>query len=53
MDGEAIRSQLIDDQVGVPVYLDIQVIDVDTCEPLKDTFLEMWSKWLHWHGMRE
>lgn len=44
VDGEGIRSQLIDDQVGVPVYLDIQVIDVNTCEPLQDTFLEMWSK---------
>jgi len=44
VDGEAIRSQLIDDQVGVPVYLDIQVIDVNTCEPVKDIFLEMWSE---------
>lgn len=44
VDGEGIRSQLIDDQVGVPVYLDIQVIDVNTCEPLQDTFVEMWSK---------
>lgn len=46
VDGEGIRSQLIDDQVGVPVYLDIQVIDVNTCEPLQDTFLEMWSELL-------
>ncbi|KAG7285876.1 hypothetical protein NEMBOFW57_008170 [Staphylotrichum longicolle] len=43
VDGEGIRSQLIDDQAGVPVYLDIQVIDVNTCEPLQDTFLEMWN----------
>jgi protocatechuate 3,4-dioxygenase beta subunit len=45
VEGESIRSQLIDDQQGVPLYLDFQVIDVNTCEPLADTYLEMWSEW--------
>ena len=42
--GEAIRSSLVDGEKGVPLHLDIQVIDVNTCQPLNGTFLEMWSK---------
>ncbi|KAH9905242.1 Intradiol ring-cleavage dioxygenase [Xylariomycetidae sp. FL2044] len=28
---------------GVPLHLDIQMIDVSTCEPVSDVFLEIWS----------
>lgn len=42
--GESIRTNLVDGQLGVPLHLDIQVIDVNTCQPLNKTFLEMWSK---------
>lgn len=42
--GEDIRSDLIDGQQGVPVHLDIQLIDVETCEPIEGTFIEMWSE---------
>ena len=42
--GEIIRSKIIDGEKGVPLHLDIQLVDVTTCQPVKDVFLEMWSK---------
>ncbi|KAH8898850.1 aromatic compound dioxygenase [Thozetella sp. PMI_491] len=41
--GEAVRSKVVDDQKGVPLYLDFQVIDVNTCQPLKGVLVEMWN----------
>lgn len=32
--GEYVRSDLTEDETGVPVVADIQFIDVSTCEPL-------------------
>ncbi|KAL1595172.1 hypothetical protein SLS60_009860 [Paraconiothyrium brasiliense] len=40
--GEWIRSNLVEDQEGVPTLIDYQVIDVDTCEPVTGVYLEMW-----------
>lgn len=34
IDGELIRKDIVEDQEGVPLYLDIQVIDTSTCEPV-------------------
>jgi protocatechuate 3,4-dioxygenase beta subunit len=44
--GESVRSEVIDDQAGIPLYLDLQVIDVNTCEPMEGIFLEIWSKYI-------
>ncbi|KAL5376451.1 hypothetical protein DPSP01_010461 [Paraphaeosphaeria sporulosa] len=41
--GEYIRSKLVDDQKGIPLHLDIQLVDVNNCHPMKDVFLELWS----------
>ncbi|KAK1753236.1 Intradiol ring-cleavage dioxygenase [Echria macrotheca] len=41
--GETIRSTIVDDQNGVPLHLDFQLIDVQTCKPLKGVFIEMWN----------
>ncbi|KAI1847897.1 hypothetical protein JX266_006010 [Neoarthrinium moseri] len=41
--GESIRTKLVDGEKGVPLHLDIQVIDVNTCKPLTGIFLEMWN----------
>lgn len=41
--GQSVRSKLVDDQVGVPLHLDFQIIDVNTCEPVQGVFLEIWS----------
>jgi protocatechuate 3,4-dioxygenase beta subunit len=40
--GEYIRGNLIEDQAGVDTILDYQIIDVDTCEPVSNVYLEMW-----------
>lgn len=42
MGGEYVRENVIEDQEGVDTILDYQVIDVDTCEPVPDVYLEMW-----------
>lgn len=42
--GEYIRSDLTESQVGVPLHLEVQVLDVDTCEPVADVYTEIWRK---------
>ncbi|KAF2433557.1 aromatic compound dioxygenase [Tothia fuscella] len=41
--GEQIRKDIKDDQKGVNLHLDIQVIDVNTCQPLKGIAVEIWA----------
>lgn len=36
--GELIRENLLEDQEGVPVTLEAQFLDVETCEPLTDLY---------------
>lgn len=40
--GEYIRSNIIEEQEGIETILDYQVIDVDTCEPVPNVYLEIW-----------
>ncbi|EKG10663.1 Intradiol ring-cleavage dioxygenase [Macrophomina phaseolina MS6] len=40
--GELFRHDITEDQQGVPLYMDIQIIDTNTCEPLKDVALDFW-----------
>ncbi|KAK6345734.1 hypothetical protein TWF718_007642 [Orbilia javanica] len=40
--GEYVRVDITDGQVGVPLYLDIQVIDTTTCEPVSSAFFDAW-----------
>ena len=47
--GQAIRKELVDSEIGVPLHLDLQVIDVNTCEPIKGVFIEMWSRFCTLH----
>jgi protocatechuate 3,4-dioxygenase beta subunit len=41
--GELVRKDVTEDQDGVPLTLDIQLIDVNTCEPISDIYLEVWN----------
>ncbi|KAK3331494.1 Intradiol ring-cleavage dioxygenase [Apodospora peruviana] len=41
--GEDIRSNIVEKEIGVPLHLDFQVIDVTTCKPLKDVYIELWN----------
>ncbi|CAN8106025.1 unnamed protein product [Discula destructiva] len=40
--GEYIRSDIVEDQEGIDTVIDYQVIDVNTCEPVPNVYLEMW-----------
>ncbi|ETP04907.1 hypothetical protein F441_18390 [Phytophthora nicotianae CJ01A1] len=40
--GEYIRSDMREDQPGVDMYIDVQVIDVSTCEPVTDMYVDFW-----------
>ncbi|KAF9878239.1 hypothetical protein CkaCkLH20_04277 [Colletotrichum karsti] len=39
---EYVRRNISGDQEGVPIVLDMQVVDINTCEPMTDTYLEIW-----------
>ena len=40
--GEYVRSDMSEDQSGIPIYMSTQVIDVATCEPVVGLYWEMW-----------
>ncbi|KAM5385376.1 hypothetical protein ACJZ2D_001017 [Fusarium nematophilum] len=40
--GEYVREDVVEEQEGVPITLDYQVIDVETCDPVPDIYLEIW-----------
>ncbi|KAH8705590.1 putative extracellular dioxygenase [Talaromyces proteolyticus] len=40
--GELIRNNLVENQEGVPLYLDIQLVDSSTCEPVSEVYLDAW-----------
>ncbi|GMF31057.1 unnamed protein product [Phytophthora lilii] len=40
--GEYIRNDMRQEQKGIPMYMDIQVIDVSTCNPVKDMYVDLW-----------
>jgi protocatechuate 3,4-dioxygenase beta subunit len=42
VEGELLREDITEDQEGISLTLDIQIIDVNTCEPVPQAFLEMW-----------
>ncbi|KAL4928052.1 intradiol ring-cleavage dioxygenase [Aspergillus undulatus] len=41
--GERVRSHIREGQPGVPVILEQQYIDVETCEPIPDLYAELWG----------
>ncbi|TRM70099.1 Intradiol ring-cleavage dioxygenase [Schizophyllum amplum] len=42
VDGEFVRWDIREDQAGVDLYVDVQVIDVSTCEPVSDIYIDFW-----------
>ncbi|OWZ23968.1 Extracellular dioxygenase [Phytophthora megakarya] len=40
--GEYIRTNMTEDQSGVPMFIDIQVVDVTTCNPVKNMYVDLW-----------
>ncbi|TLS20922.1 uncharacterized protein PpBr36_10731 [Pyricularia pennisetigena] len=41
--GEVIRPDIREESAGVVLHLDINVIDVTTCEPIPDAYVELWG----------
>ncbi|KAF4046763.1 Dioxygenase [Phytophthora infestans] len=40
--GEYIRTDMREQQTGVTMYVDVQVIDINTCDPVKDMYIDLW-----------
>ncbi|ETS85556.1 hypothetical protein PFICI_03581 [Pestalotiopsis fici W106-1] len=40
--GEMVRSDITEDEPGVPLYLDIQLISTRDCEPIEGVALDIW-----------
>ncbi|GLI77806.1 hypothetical protein PoHVEF18_006100 [Penicillium ochrochloron] len=40
--GELIRENIVDEQEGVALYMDIQLIDTNTCDPLPNVYMDLW-----------
>ncbi|KAH7246906.1 Intradiol ring-cleavage dioxygenase [Fusarium solani] len=40
--GEYVRENIVEEQEGLGIVLDYQVIDVETCDPVPNVYLEMW-----------
>ncbi|KAH9205303.1 Intradiol ring-cleavage dioxygenase [Leptodontidium sp. 2 PMI_412] len=43
VEGELIRSNVTEDQVGIPMHLEMQFIDVNTCKPVPALFIDLWG----------
>ncbi|KUL83642.1 hypothetical protein ZTR_11055 [Talaromyces verruculosus] len=42
VNGELIRNHIAENQEGVDLYLDIQVIDINTCQGIPNMFVDIW-----------
>jgi protocatechuate 3,4-dioxygenase beta subunit len=42
VNGELVRSDIREEQEGVDLYAEIQIIDVNTCEPVEGLYLDFW-----------
>ncbi|EKG18301.1 Intradiol ring-cleavage dioxygenase [Macrophomina phaseolina MS6] len=41
--GEWIRRDVTEGQAGVPLHLDLQFVDVNTCEPVPNLYIDIWA----------
>ncbi|PBK75152.1 aromatic compound dioxygenase [Armillaria solidipes] len=42
VDGEYVRSDITEDQDGIYSYVDVELIDYSTCEPVADVYIDFW-----------
>jgi hypothetical protein len=42
VNGELIRQNIVDGQEGIPMTLDVQLIDTSTCEPVSTVYMDLW-----------
>lgn len=41
--GELVRSDISEGQAGIPMWLDVQLIDVNTCKPIQGMTVDTWA----------
>ncbi|TVY86873.1 hypothetical protein LAWI1_G008489 [Lachnellula willkommii] len=41
--GESIRKNVTEGQAGVPLYLEVQYLDINTCLPVQDVYVDIWN----------
>ncbi|KAH7366617.1 Intradiol ring-cleavage dioxygenase [Pyrenochaeta sp. MPI-SDFR-AT-0127] len=41
--GELIRKNVKEDQAGVDLYLEVQYVDITTCEPVPELYVDVWN----------
>jgi protocatechuate 3,4-dioxygenase beta subunit len=41
--GELIRSDIREEQTGIDLLLDVQLLDVHTCKPLSNVLVDFWA----------
>lgn len=41
--GELLRQDVTEGQQGVPLHLEMQFVDVNTCEPVPDLLIDIWA----------
>ncbi|KAA8565397.1 hypothetical protein EYC84_011103 [Monilinia fructicola] len=41
--GESIRQNVTEGQAGVPLHLEVQYIDITTCEPVPEVYVDIWN----------
>lgn len=41
--GEEVRKDITNGETGIPMTLAIQTVDVATCEPVTDAYVDIWS----------
>lgn len=42
VNGELIQSNITGSQEGIPLFLDIQLIDTNTCQPIEGIYIDIW-----------
>ncbi|MHB9752839.1 intradiol ring-cleavage dioxygenase [Streptomyces sp. BYX5S] len=42
IDADKLRRDITEDQDGIPLLLNLKVIDAETCEPLRDAAVDIW-----------
>lgn len=40
--GELIRQDITEGQAGAPLHLDLQFVDINTCEPIPELITDVW-----------
>ena len=43
VNGELIRKDVKEDQVGIDLYLEVQYVDVTSCQPVPELFVDVWN----------